>query len=1175
MYSYTEVSDYGKSATESDVDIIKLLNALNNGNNESVEGAATKVDLLSEVLREHSVKLSAGSETVSSEIVPRITDLVSDFNSNIDRLRTIRSEIVESKRKAEEDERQKALEAMKGFDAKYQTTILPKMDVLLKMNNETLENNGLVSFSVDDDGEDEEQMNLKRQLKNQKLMQRIRRYEFPRTDTRLKLVLFAEQKNPVLETEERRGLLEAEHKALEGALPPVRSHKLGKVEYGDEEIKILNRMINRIYFLRNPRFPVSKKATFSLPGNVTIKSVHNKVGTALTDRSFISSGHSNEAAPPTPRFKAAGTGIIAEPSVVFFSGYTPYHTYTQNLTIRNTTAVAHRFRLSTGPPYKYSQFFDYKLISCPFDNDGMVAPGLSCVYEISFTPNSFADFRQTLLIGTEMGTLFTVGIVAKRQSPELTWPVILDCGPCRAGYITLRTWNFFNKGGAGRFLIMNQGENLDPFQVFDAIGAENHAKPRSVSYGPFEIYPSYFALEENEMGYLQIRYSPHDVPNLNEFDWKVKNVNMIEGRPDNILLRIACDNCQIIELPVVAMAERPDVSITRLERHDGTVLSVKEFQTSDIFNLIYDFNEQNPYGVTSVVIVVRNNSHMKIPIRWAQSDTPFRPNNITLADILDVKAVDSSTCFQITPSKGWLEPNQETAFKVDFCPQTIRPFDVTTELLILGETDSISSHIETTGIFTQLGEERLLRLELVGRGVPYVVYANTHLLHIPKTIYTGESYITCIRLTNSSVSPVAYDTILENITESVADVAISSPVGTIVPDSCISIKVKINGLFPSKVEGTILFRTANGIGPTIRIPLLVNVSLPLRTLAFDANAIDFGLLALGEKKTLQIPLVNYSDMTINYELLAMKRSGEVARPDCYLVHKPSKGIIAPYATQMVELTYIPTWYQRLHGVLECLIHDISTENSTVTLNRDLPPVLASAIDIISMVQTPCIVVKEPRNFVSCFFNVPFKYKISLANDIMLKANFNLIPVKSDAVKIDFEPASGCLEGGDQIDVTVEMMFLSVGNVQNLEFYGIVEGMVENNGLLKFKIDAEVKPLEVSFRIIENEIALNSKAVLQPSSRIKNHHDTPQAHLRFDFGTRCPIFATRSRTLKIRNHSAMVSPFKIWFEKYTPTSQVDSTLSSYQDEVDLKALAIIGRDQSGNQFTIFYMRIIIT
>ncbi|XJO76989.1 hypothetical protein BDV3_001641 [Batrachochytrium dendrobatidis] len=1094
--------------------------------------------------QESNSESSTISNTNQKEKQQKMGIILSDCEKKISTLHHIRDDMLESKHRAENDERERLAEAYKGFDAKYQASATPLSNTVLKFNNETFRNNGLISFSADVEIEHDKQTHTQRYQKNQKPIRQIRRYSFPRTDTKLNRFLFAEQKNQLLELDAV-DVLEVDYEPDDWRTSKANTKEQSFTERAKkhqasiasitEETKIRNRMNNRIYYLSNPRFPVKQPFKKNTIKQFLIPSISHNQDSGLTSCTPIIK---------TPKHLHSTCGIIAEPATIYFSDYTPYCRYDKVLTIRNTSHVAHRFRVSTGTPYHYSQFFSFKLTHCPLDNNGLVAPGLSCEYTISFTPNSYADFSQSLCISTEMGNSFTVDMVAKRQPPELTLPKILDCGPCRAGFFTLRQWDFINKGGPARFQIMSPGEDLDPFVVFDKIGAGNHLTPETIRVGPFEISPSYFSLGSGESSKISVSYSPSDTQMINQDRTCLNAHENVLRRIDSTLLRVACDNCQVIELPLSGIAEQPRVEIVRIEQYANQVTTHANLPHNSQFDLIHNFGDQNPHGISSLIIVVRNLTPLLLSFRWAQSD------NIRNKSFELVKHITPSSSFSIRNSKGWLEPNAETAFTIEFSPEAIRSFDVVAELILLMDPNSRESHENIPGMLGDIDEQSLLTLRLLGNGIPYNAQLDTHLLHIPKVLLSGESYSTKIRLTNHSVWKLPFEWMLEGIDEKSMNVEVSELNGTVEPQACQYIKVVFTGGFPSTVNGALVCNTAHGMGPLLRISLKAIVELPSRSLAFDVDVVDFGLLALGEKKSMSIPLVNSTSMSMMYDFMAMKRTGKNQPIDSYLIYKPSKGIISPYSTQVIELSYIPTWYQILQGLLECRIHAIwikGQEPISPTLDEinSLPCTVASAVEIISTVQTPCIKILYPQFQFSCFCNVPLSIQLDLKNQTMLPAKFELHSFSNDIFMATFTPSVGKLAGGESIEIQIKIIFHVVGSYTLLKLFGNVEGMVENHGELCMSMNVDVKPLKVSFQVPENEKAMNARAVMLHPETGKRHA-MRSSNLRFDFGTTCPIFATRARTLIIRNHSAMVSPFKIGFDKYTTIAQVDTLIENLAD-----------------------------
>jgi hypothetical protein len=70
------------------------------------------------------------------------------------------------------------------------------------------------------------------------------------------------------------------------------------------------------------------------------------------------------------------------------------------------------------PLNPYSEHFSVRKIKYPSDKEGMIAPGMSIVMNITFHAPSFADFNDVLTIVTEENS-FEIPIVARRAPPVI------------------------------------------------------------------------------------------------------------------------------------------------------------------------------------------------------------------------------------------------------------------------------------------------------------------------------------------------------------------------------------------------------------------------------------------------------------------------------------------------------------------------------------------------------------------------------------------------------------------------------------------------------------------------------------------------------------------------------------------------------------------------------------
>ncbi|KAJ3290576.1 Deleted in lung and esophageal cancer protein 1 [Borealophlyctis nickersoniae] len=1097
----------------------------------------------------------AGADSRSEDTSKRT--IMDEYDRRIGQIHGLRDRIKSAKRRADLAERLRDEEAVKQFGPHYHDVGLPPVRVLLEADNKALRKNGLITCPSERDflqEKDASDGKPKIRWNPPPLTQ----FQIHRTENAFKFSWFAKRdkvtevlKPGVLEIDA--DIIAAAAAALEPSkeVPPVPVNSMHP--FTDEELKIVERMKSRVAYLRNPRFP------FSQPGSPEILTPERgfRYYGAMTSedrwRMISTANYSVSVAPPTPRI-ISRNGIVAIPSAVMFTDYVPHQTYSKILTIKNATTTSHRFRLSTEAPYIYSSYFSFELVHSPERDGGLVAPGMSCRYRVSFTPDSLANFEQMLMVSTEVGDQFKVPVVARREPPVLTVPDILHCGPCRAGFVTARVWDYSNIGGPGRFLIMNEGSQAEPYEMFEKMQWGHTRRP--VRQGPFEIFPSFFSLQAGAKGQLIVQYSPEKIED-----------EAVAERIDQAVVRIACDNLQILELPIVGVAQRPQVNICRLQLDDGSIVHKDDIHREDVFDLVLSYGAQNPQAMSLCLLTVKNDTLLHLPFKWVLFDNPGQGGQ----EEMDA-SLESVESIQVEPANGKLAPNTETTFEIIFSPETVKLYDVVARLVLLQDekpVDMVQLHEnEDTAEVDASDMGPALQIRCTGRGIPYDVTVRPSILSVPGTLYTGTSYTTRLRLTNNSVSRVACDWSIENVNENTLEIAMSETNCTIEPRSSISVEMRCTGYFPGAVDGALICRTAHGLGPELRVPLTATVDVYPNSLFFGTDLVDFGLIPLGGSKTVNVPLVNNSGVRMRWKVHGHKRTPTDADRDCYLMYEPSSGVIESGERVNISVTFVPVWYQSFRGILECdIVDDDSGRIPTLEWEddeeergeRDLGGaqmeriVAITAVDVRAEVQTPHLVIINPLNNLTAYAKVPFRCSLLVRNATLLPASFVWKPVNNNDHQVVFRPAKGTLNGGKDIKIEVETTCFN--------------GMVEHGGFVGAELNVVVKPMDVTFQIewvpegmsrtgsqskpgssSSSRPVRSASSVSSGGSRIGSATGR-RSRLKFDFGSECHIFANTVRTLVIRNHSAVASPYRIWVEKFAATAldEEDSDSPTQADE----------------------------
>ncbi|KAJ3032591.1 Deleted in lung and esophageal cancer protein 1, partial [Rhizophlyctis rosea] len=614
------------------------------------------------------------------------------------------------------------------------------------------------------------------------------------------------------------------------------------------------------------------------------------------------------------------------------------------------------------------------------------------------------------------------------------------------------------------------------------------------------------------------------------------------------MIRLACDNTQVLKLPLLGIAQKPQIKITRIQFDDGSIIHHEGFQRDEVFDLVLPFGPQNPKAMSTCLFTVKNETLLRLPFKWITFDNPGTSASTTPPATIN----HPPESLLIDPPTGHLPPSTETIFEIRFTPQLIKIYDLLSRLSLLPDrpqSPSLRSPSPTPTITP-------ITIRSTGHGIPYDLTVRPTLLAVPKTLSTGKPYTTTLTLTNHSVSRVAYDWALSNIDSRILDVSLSSTSGTIEPNSSISLELELVGGFPGRLEGALMCYTAHDLGPVLRVPVDAVVELVEGSIGFVEEIVDFGLIRLGGAKRCKVGLRSDAGLPVRWEVGWAKRGKEGGKDvkDGFVVCEPSEGILNPGERTDIVVEFIPLWYQSFRGILDCRISYLqppttvssrsATPDSKITdlTNNELdetdppiPSILAAAIELRAEVQTPSVRLLNPTNYVQAYITVPFKYTLTLQNNTLLPAEFKFLPIKMPGVQVTFTPETGTIPGGQDIDIRVQVLLTRLSDEDiHIPLNCHIEGMVPKNGLITADLQISVKAIDVTFRILSTTPD-GTRTVTSPKTRISSASAPNGPKQRFDFGNECPIFANVTRTLVVRNLSAVEAPWRVWVEKFAATA----------------------------------------
>ena len=842
-------------------------------------------------------------------------------------------------------------------------------------------------------------------------------------------------------------------------------------------------------------------------------------GVLEVDRSNLASPKSYKTLPPITlspaiarnqekkdRFsKSKESSFITEPSLVVFDDYVPYQTVTRTLTIKNKSRFSHRLRVSFNPPGSYPARFSLHIQKTPIDLDGLIAPGLSCTYAIEFTPNSYASTTEELLIVAENGESIILPISASREKPILNIPPVLNIGYCMEGHDLTFKLPVRNEGGEARFSVMLPNVPLGAFEIFEQIGLVKEMESKPLVISSFTISPSFLYLQKGDLIDIELCYAPQTI------NRKKGKKGSIYQRVETQNFRYACDNCDVIEFQVIATVQeaRVDVLNYYIPKENLTICPTftGELDNANQFFLM-DFGCEN-FGVPkSYILTISNPTNLSIPFNWKQLHNYYDSKIEFHHDVCIVS--ESSNVFKISPPSGTLAPLSEMTFTITFLCFESKTFGTILEMVVP------TSQKRTRK--TPDSPKCVVRVQIQGTGAPFEPQLNTPFIQLPLGLKANRKYTQVVDFTNNSLSNMDYKWDIVDIDQNHCKVNMISPHGVVKSNSSTQFEFEFIGTFPGRIDGYLRCQTANGLGPTLILPVRGSISIIPGQIGFDQEFLDLGLLKLGSSSSFNVLFRNESKNTINYFVSIFHKDLDA---DCFIKVKPSEGILEAGKTQTFMITYIPLWYQQLRATLE-----VYAKSSSEKAHKSSQSLVA-AIDIKATTETPHVVVENPVNHLTCFINVPFIWTIQLTNTRLLEVSYHFKEQKFNGCVVKFIKPKGIVPAMGTLDIKLQIECSTIGT-KNLELIGRALEMVENSGKLTLKLNLEVYEPKFLFSVSENEVAWGEFG--ESNYKLDSHSN---AALRLDFGV-CPIFAGRTRTLKIRNCSPYPSPFNLSIEKYTPT-----------------------------------------
>ena len=895
----------------------------------------------------------------------------------------------------------------------------------------------------------------------------------------------------------------------EGALQKVQKVIVDPSEKEVSDI-LLERMQNKLNFMRNPRFDKEK---YGGPSGGGAHGLGNKVGDLGT-------------AIEQPPYPVKEMAFVCEPEKIQFTDYEVGGEYETTISLRNITPVSRRLRLL--PPR--SEHFAIALVEFPGE-DGLVAPGMSVRLTVRFLPDSLADYQDAMICITEQNR-FKLAIEAFRPPPTLSIPGTLDVGCALIGSQSEVSFRCTNHGGKGKFRCLPEEDWPNPLVA--KYGDE------MIDIAPFKLFPAEFSLESGETIELKVLFKPQSVKEISrEFV-------------------MVCDNCQVKTFNLTGTGCRIGVQITSL---GGLPVDLAPANTVAPSAVI--FNPVTP-GATAVQdLSILNLTPIELRYRW-----DIRGENAGEFDMtpsVGSLPLNGTVHFDVSFTPDEALKSKVKAFLIvegvppksvdDVDPHGPLGFEVTGDL---GEDFDPE---------TAARDVACMSIDLVGAGKEADLDINPTVSNFPGTLLPGKTYKTSVTVSNkgdaeaelrwvggrpntASVGPLPFE------------LKFDPPFSVIQPADAIDVNIEFTPYGVGYYSLDLPCLVAHGPPSGIFARLSAECVGPELTILNPE--IDFGLLSVGGKSEMSVTFKNLSDVQAAWSM------GEVGIDDpppkdprkfknpnsnCRVLFDPNEGIIGPNEEMTVAVLCaagkVP---QRLRASLE-----LRVENGDSSYCRAR-----------AEVQSPKVFLRESRAPIDLGFTyigVPVTRTLLLTNLSNLPADFKWNAVVGngqekifDGFDLTFEPAEGLLSEKEEREILVTFN-AKVAQTVDVMFACDVVGMPFPLG---FMLKTVSKGLVVAYSLSTPE-----PIQLKPGEPlgIQDQDETPPkegnepSNVRIvptlDFGEKCPLMTRNKLRLVLRNYSDIPTSYEIFAEGY-PGEEVPAHQKMFVVEAPQSAGSAMGK-----------------
>uniref|UniRef100_H3B754 DLEC1 cilia and flagella associated protein n=1 Tax=Latimeria chalumnae TaxID=7897 RepID=H3B754_LATCH len=807
--------------------------------------------------------------------------------------------------------------------------------------------------------------------------------------------------------------------------------------------------------------------------------------------------------------------FLANPPVVFFTGYNVSQIYETTVELRNMTSASHHVRVI--PPA--TPYFSLGLGKFPGEG-GIVAPGLSCHYTVRFAPDALTDFDDYILVETQAAYPLVVPLEARRSPPILSIPRCIDCGYCLVGGVKIIELLCTNEGhSAGKFCIMPKSTwPVANFRCVATIGF--------VEQPPFGICPAVFELYPGQGIEVEVAFFPASFDNFTQ------------------TFAIVCDNCQVKDITLTGAGQLIALQLVSISGEESTPVAGELTDlTAEHF---IRFSSANLHSVTERKLVIRNATHVQLPFHWQimkPNLQPLMPGEPIDPDCIEYNQ-DTKTAFSISPGQGTLHSHQDHEFILHYCPIELKEYHSVLHLVLQDIPEPPNAKVASNAEIDPVVNDIIaMEIEVKGSTEPFQVLLEPYAILIHGEILIGTTIKRYFKMWNNSKSAIFYE--WERISDChILEVQPSS--GIIEPHECSEFELNLTGGKNESTTFKLHCQIRHHLEP---VTLHIEATFKGPVVSTSVASLDLGLIKLGDATISTLFFQNASQLAAEWRMQESQACLEERNEeDSQFVINPSHGVLPPLGTCSVSVMFKPSQCQSLQTVLELEVKNGEKSHIPVQSEVQIPKVCLLSCQLF---------------FHEIYIGIPAQETVKLFNQKLLPAKYcwgeYLYPCSqwcssSLAFCQGLFPPGKKHNEGLQLNNTILTNFQD--EINDLFLQCTVDDMEEPLALGMF---AKPKGLCVTYSTsVEKDIESSEETWKDPSE------------LLLDFGSNVVMKSTVKRQLILTNHSAIPAAFTVQADYFSgprsslikkvtdpvsyPTLLKKNTVAIYEAKVNFTDLA---------------------